>query len=321
MLIINGSLLENSGLWYGKMGVAIFFFYYGRFTGNDLYEDYAMEVIDAIRAEIHHDSAADYARGLAGIGAGIEFLSQNGFLDINSDEILEDFDSRIRSDIMYRQQENNNIADGLCGLGLYLFHRLNCSQADELHLLTNREMMLHIVNILENEEKFLPDDLPAILSFLCRLYSLDICNPKIERCIEKVLKDFSIDDIPDVQLHSWTLALLRLAFIQDQTADLACQILERSLQTMENDEQSFVDADMTSRLLWLLQCKRLLPNAGMGLCFGRRVHTLVDQILQQSDNELLFEKGKLSLQGCAGYALAMMTASGKCNDAWLDLLG
>jgi hypothetical protein len=41
MLIINGTMLESSGLWYGKMGVAIFFFHYAHYTGNEVCEDYA----------------------------------------------------------------------------------------------------------------------------------------------------------------------------------------------------------------------------------------------------------------------------------------
>jgi len=124
MLLINGTLLGNSGLWQGKMGVAVFFFHYARYTGNELFEDYAIDIIKQIQAEIHANSPVDYNRGLAGIGAGIEYLVQNGFLNIDTDEVLEDFDNRIRHDIMYQPQENDSLRNGLTGLGQYLLWRI-----------------------------------------------------------------------------------------------------------------------------------------------------------------------------------------------------
>jgi hypothetical protein len=40
-LIINGTLTEQPGLFYGKTGIAVFFFHYGRQTGNRLFQEYA----------------------------------------------------------------------------------------------------------------------------------------------------------------------------------------------------------------------------------------------------------------------------------------
>ena len=41
MLILNGTVVACPGLIHGKIGLAIFFFNYARFTGIELYEDYA----------------------------------------------------------------------------------------------------------------------------------------------------------------------------------------------------------------------------------------------------------------------------------------
>jgi len=327
MLVINGSLLENSGLWYGKMGVATFFFHYARYTGNELFEDFAVEIIQAIQADIHKDSVTDYDRGLAGIGAGIEYLAQNGFLAIDTNEVLADFDRRIRHDSMYWQQENNNLANGLCSLGQYLLYRLNSLSAgtNELCLLINRESMVHVVNLLENDKNLLPDDLPDILSFLCRLYILDICNPKIDRCIDKILNDFSISTITDEQLYLWTLALLRLTPMRNPMIDIAAKAIDKALQAMDTTiEQSSNSRwlDEINGLLWLLQCKKLIKPTGISMDLDSKIDSLTEKIFFQKDGELHFEKGKLSLKGCAGAGLAIMTLSGKYNDeAWLDLLG
>ena len=44
MLLLNGTLTECPGLAHGKMGIAVFFFHYAQYTGNELFEDYAMDV-------------------------------------------------------------------------------------------------------------------------------------------------------------------------------------------------------------------------------------------------------------------------------------
>ncbi len=325
ILLINGTLLESSGLWYGKMGVAIFFFHYAQYTGNELFEDYAVEIIHAIQTDIHNDSIISYDHGLAGIGVGIEYLSQNGFLSNDTNNVLEDFDRRIRRDIMYQQQENNNLANGLCGLGQYLLFRINDqqTQANEFCLLINQEMMIHVVNILENEKHTQTRNLSDILTFLCRLYTLNICNSKIDRYVDKVLTDFTIDDISDELLYVWALTLLRIVPLRGYMADWADQIINKAVQMMEQTDvhsTNNLSMNKTNKLFWLLQCKKLIGRSGIRTCLIGRLDTLMDKILEQDGDELRFEKGNLSIRGCAGHALALMTISGQCNDTWLDLL-
>ena len=69
MLLLNGTLTQCPGLVHGKMGIAIFFFHYALFTGNELFADYAMDVIGEMLDQIHVNSPADYERGIAGIGS------------------------------------------------------------------------------------------------------------------------------------------------------------------------------------------------------------------------------------------------------------
>lgn len=323
MLIVNGTLLENSGLWYGKMGVAIFFCHYAQCTENELYMDYAVEIINVIRAEIHQDSITDYDRGLAGIGAGVEYLSHTGFLTIDTDKVLRDIDKRIQKEIIYTPQENNSIANGLCGLGQYLLYRCKTFGTNEMSFLINQEFIMHIMDLLENGKNPMPSDFPNVLSFLYRLYPLDICKPKIERYTNRILADFSMDAISDEWLFAWVLALLRMGSIREQTIDIACKTVDRAIQALElMDVSSTIDImDLSDRLLWLLQCKSLISDTGIGKDSIDRLDILVDRTFKQSDQTVQFEKGKLSLKGCAGIGLAMMTSIGKCDDVWLNLLG
>jgi hypothetical protein len=79
MLILNGTLTECPGLVHGKMGIATFFFHYAQYTDNMLCADYAMDVIGEILNQIHVNSPADYEKGIAGIGVGIDYLIWNNF--------------------------------------------------------------------------------------------------------------------------------------------------------------------------------------------------------------------------------------------------
>jgi hypothetical protein len=143
MLLLNGTLLESPGLWYGRTGVAVFFFHYAQYTGNELFEDYAAEIINNIQDAIHKDSPIDYDRGLTGIGAGIEYLAQNGYLDIGSDNVLEDFDNRLLHDVRYRPEINISLHSGLTGLGHYFLSRITGTPqtTDNKQLLTYKKMI------------------------------------------------------------------------------------------------------------------------------------------------------------------------------------
>ena len=94
-LLINGGFLDNSGLYTGEMGLVLFFFHYARFTQNELFSDYGFELIEKVQNRIHEGTLINYQDGLTGIGSTIEYLVQNGFIEADTDDILEDFDKRI----------------------------------------------------------------------------------------------------------------------------------------------------------------------------------------------------------------------------------
>lgn len=95
ILLINGSFIDNSGLYTGKMGLVLFFLRYARYTQNELYLDYSLNLIEKIQNNIHLDTPIDYKQGLTGIGSAIEYLVQNNYFEADTDEVLEDFDKQI----------------------------------------------------------------------------------------------------------------------------------------------------------------------------------------------------------------------------------
>jgi lantibiotic modifying enzyme len=125
----SGSLQENLGLMGGKIGLALFFFYYARFTAEDRYADYAVDIIsdifDAINDEEKPFTYHTHAGGLAGIGWSIELLAQNEFIDADTNDVLESLDPYLHKAMIYDiQNKNYDFLHGAVGNGTYFLSRL-----------------------------------------------------------------------------------------------------------------------------------------------------------------------------------------------------
>ena len=115
-LIASSDFLKNIGLLTGKTGIALFFFHLARATGNRKYEDYAGELTDQTCESLQQLASVDYADGLAGFGAGMEYMIQQRFIDVDADETLEDVDSVIREHTPYYL---DSASENFVGLGKY----------------------------------------------------------------------------------------------------------------------------------------------------------------------------------------------------------
>jgi hypothetical protein len=80
------------GLFYGKMGIAVFLCHYSAHAQDERYGDFAYGLITKAQNQLHGNSPVNYAYGLSGIGTAIEYLVQNHYIEADTDEVLEDFD-------------------------------------------------------------------------------------------------------------------------------------------------------------------------------------------------------------------------------------
>jgi hypothetical protein len=181
MLLLNGTLTECPGLVHGKMGIATFFFPYAQYAGNDLFADYAMDVIGEMLNQIHVNSPADYEKGIAGIGVGIDYLILNDFLSVE-DDICEVFDGRMVRAVMYDPWSDFSRYNGLTGYGRYWTTRLRYQTPS----VQARECLLRITALMEES---LPDisaeeqsDVYCFLLDLRRITGFESCVGLLERC-------------------------------------------------------------------------------------------------------------------------------------------
>jgi len=97
-ILTSSFYIQNNGLLFGKMGMAIFLFHYAQYTHAEDIRDKAFDLVFHITKNLNI-SLINYTNGISGIGVGIEYLIQHKFLEGNTDEVLEDFDEILYSQI------------------------------------------------------------------------------------------------------------------------------------------------------------------------------------------------------------------------------
>lgn len=147
ILLLNGTLTKCPGLVNGKMGIAVFFSRYAQYTGNMLFANYALDLILGVQDQIHNNSPADYKRGIAGIGVGIDYLIRNGLFDAEVD-IFEDLDQRMYRAVMYEPWLDFSLYDGLVGYGRYWIGRL-CRKPEFTQA---QECLMRIMELIEKKQ-------------------------------------------------------------------------------------------------------------------------------------------------------------------------
>ena len=193
MLLLNGSFINNLGLLNGKMGIAIFFYQYSRFTNNKVYLDFAGQLIDEIYEEIYYGMSADFANGLTGIGWGIEYLIKNGFVEADRDETLKEIDNGVFGaslgmPVMISDQND------ILGFGLYYLTRLYGREhiEDEINILHLKQILIYLVDDCERllvHKKFLDVNIPflnaaqlnSIIYYLLEIHRLELFPVKVEK--------------------------------------------------------------------------------------------------------------------------------------------
>lgn len=219
-LMINGGFLDNPGLYSGEIGVALFFFQYDRFTQNELYMEYGYELIERIQGSIHAKTPVDYKTGITGIGAAIEYLAQNGYVEADTDEILEDFDSRIFSGQHVSQLSEEEIK----GVAYYAIWRIAGSPLKRGHILN--ALLPKIIKVIERRHSGHEKShsaLPFLKSIAAKttsvnhLYNKDLpCHSCLPDDVEKILNK----DLNKLELGVENgLAGMGLSLITELTGD------------------------------------------------------------------------------------------------------
>jgi lantibiotic modifying enzyme len=121
---------NSIGLLQGDLGRLMFFGHYGEATQQEEYISLAVENLERYLENIDvTTSAFTYCSGLAGVGWVVEYMEQKGWLDADTNEILEPID-----DFLYEwmtralEADNYDFLHGAVGTGMYFISRSHKSE-------------------------------------------------------------------------------------------------------------------------------------------------------------------------------------------------
>lgn len=171
----------------GKMGKVLSLYRMYSETDDIEWEKQAEELLEEVLSQCSNIISLSYRSGLLGVGTGVEWLFQQGFLCGNRDIILEDIDILAMTAIIKRQIPNVDKIDGLIGLVSYFFYRLHYRKEEEtLIVLTLKEHTLYLIDwiIEEVQNSDSVDEICRYYFVLVILHRLDICNAKIANVLQ-----------------------------------------------------------------------------------------------------------------------------------------
>ena len=215
------------GLADGKMGYCIYLYNIGRITDDEEYTKKAESLTEEIFEQIKDTKVYDIKNGLAGIGLGIDYLVEKGFVEGDINNVLEDVD-----DILFKQlcnfflNPNLNISsnpnsnklynsDFLYQLQLlyYFIVRLKKQKKNSENAYFFREVIINGINYIS--EKIHPSFLEEPVSFslentsILSLLVMSKCDELYKEKISRIMKELSLNILSKIPvLHANRLYLL-----------------------------------------------------------------------------------------------------------------
>ncbi|QPH38945.1 lanthionine synthetase LanC family protein [Pedobacter endophyticus] len=194
-------LNHDLGLYNGKMGACVA--YYIKGASNSRYKTMAAKMFDEIIDNIANVECYSFSEGLLGIGWAIEWLNQNNFIKLDTDDFLEDLDDEIYKLIMYSKARSIDLNTGTVGRILYLYKRVTAQNPNRNFYrdICNKECLVLLID--ELHEKLLTGDnallnkrlslqpenisnISQVLIMLCKLVALRLNYDLVKEMICKV---------------------------------------------------------------------------------------------------------------------------------------
>ena len=191
-LVVNIQNVDNRGLFNGKTGIAVFLYYYARYSGISVYSDVADDLIEDISNSLNSTGSVDFETGLTGIGWGFQHLLDNQFVEGDADDILSDVDEHIFKNISKKKLMPVSSEIHWFGHGLYFLSREKKRALSKEKAEVFKLMLDSIDGILEHDDSRLSISfLNSVLYFLVESSTDTAFVKQKQDIIEKTRKRIS----------------------------------------------------------------------------------------------------------------------------------
>lgn len=201
------------GIYTGKMGWCLYLYIMANRYKNEAWNSAATEILCSIFRDIDSVSSVKLSDGLIGIGLGINYLFEQKYVDGDVNNVLKDVDNIIFKTVSFSESQMD-YSDKIDAL-YYFVTRINQLDSKSENYFLFCDLIIFLINSLSDnlDDKCLDAPflysldykLPFFLFVLSKVWSLNICNPKIQKMVDE-LDDKILSIIP--RLHSHRLYLM-----------------------------------------------------------------------------------------------------------------
>ena len=273
---------ENIGVLVGLSGMALFQFYYSKYLDINDHADVGVDIITHCIGKINEGyNTPTYCRGIAGFGWVLDHLDLEGFMDADSDELLQEIDHYLYSAMIADLKEGNY--DFLHGAIGYLFYFLNRFRNTKSNTLKDKykEIIFEFILLLENLSEKEGGKIKWLsnLTYEATEKGYNLCLSHGMSSIVKILTKLYQEN--DFKQHVETLlkgAIRYITSFKDNDNDAFCLFPNWILQNGEPEGQS--------RLAWCY------GDLGIGIALWYASKTLKDENLENESLQILKHAAK-----------------------------
>lgn len=206
--------VTDMGLIKGQIGLIIFLFHYAQYDSNQMIKDLALIHLDNLCEKIDGRLSTNFHSGLCGIGWGIEYLSQAGFIDEEIDDFLSEIDQKVR-EINFDRINDFDQNFGLGGIVQYINARLvgkikNSEDVFDSKLISQLKMKIRTII---SRKIFECDSFDIYINFLHKKQEISTVSLYDIVFISHKIEEYSLANINNVDLGLEGLAGLGLNLI------------------------------------------------------------------------------------------------------------
>ena len=168
----------------GKLGTAIYLMESSRVTGVRNFCLIAERLLSEVLQELSLETCeVGYQDGIIGIGVGVSYLYQRGFIQGDPDDVLAEIDALVWSIIDFREVQGDHL-----GVLLYLYLRIKGRDDKTISYLRNREYLIYAIDWLselDEQEDVCRDS--RIYALLCLLCKAKVYPTKVDYLMERFI--------------------------------------------------------------------------------------------------------------------------------------
>ncbi|MDE6290719.1 MAG: glycosyltransferase [Muribaculaceae bacterium] len=171
--------LPDPSLAGGKTGAAVFLALLAQKTDNRNFADFAETLLEKTCESLTSHMPVGFSYGLCGIGWSIELLRQRGFLDVDTDNVLQEIDLTVMERDV-RRMGDLSLESGLKGIAAYVSARLASRREPTDALPFDQDYLSELKERLSLEGMDSTLESYSIESIWTEyLDSIDACNPDL----------------------------------------------------------------------------------------------------------------------------------------------